>query len=163
MVTAAYLIICYRLGAWKKWKEFYPTYLYVIVGDLAYNFIFYEKPLWEYGNFVSHTFSDFWMAMIVFPCAVTLFLTHYPKRFWKQALYILLWTVVNTAVEYVSYRSGGMLYYNNWSIAWSAALYLVAFILIRIHYVRPLWVWPISFACAFATMYLFGIPLVGLK
>ena len=58
MIVVAYAIISYRFGDWKRWKEFYPTYLFVILGDITYNFLFYEKPLWEYINFVYLTVKE---------------------------------------------------------------------------------------------------------
>jgi len=163
LVVAAYALLCFLYGAWKNWKEYYPTFLYVLVGDLAYNFIFYDKALWEYNKLVSHTFSDFLIAAVAFPCAIILFLTHYPSKMWKQAVYILFWTAINTAVEYASYRLGFIVYSNNWNIVWSLVLYCIAFILIRVHYLKPLAVWPISFALAYITMLIFGVPLIGLK
>lgn len=86
-----------------KVEEYYSTYLYVLIGDLTYNLIFYDKALWEYNGPISHTFSDFLVSVVVFLCAITLFLTHCSVKVWKQALYILLWTGMNTAVGWISY------------------------------------------------------------
>lgn len=165
MITAAYIIVCFRYGAWRKWKEYYSTYLYVIIGDLAYNFIFYDRALWEYSKLISHTFSDLLVAMVVFPCAITLFFTYYPTetKIWKQALYILFWVGINTGIEYISYKFGFIVYYNNWNIIWSMALYCIAFVLIKVHYSRPLLVWPISFVLTYITMLIFNVPLRGMK
>jgi hypothetical protein len=102
IVVAIYAILCFRYGAWRKWREYYPTFLYVLIGDMAYNFLFYENSLWEYRRLISHTFSDFLVALIVFPCAITLFLTYYPKGIWKQAIYVFVWTSINTVIEYIS-------------------------------------------------------------
>lgn len=162
-VVCAYVILCFRFGAWRRWREYYSTYLYAVIGDLAYNFLFYDKDLWVYDKLISHTFSDFLVAVAVFPCAITLFLTYYPAKRWKQAVYIFSWAALNTGVEYVSYQFGFILYYHNWNILWSMILYNIAFILVRIHYVKPLLAWPISFALAYTTMLLFDVPLAGLK
>lgn len=45
-VAAGFAAACAISGGWKKWREFYPTILYVIIGDLAYNFVFYRYDLW---------------------------------------------------------------------------------------------------------------------
>lgn len=42
-------------------------------------------------------------------------------------------------------------------------MYYIAFVLIRIHYVKPLLVWPISFVLAYITMLIFHVPLTGMK
>ncbi len=162
LFVAAYVVISIRYGAWKRWKEYYSTFLYAIIGDLGYNLLFYEKSLWEYKNLVSHIFSDLLIAFIVFPCAITLFLTNYPvKR--KRALYILIWAGIHTALEYISCRLGNFVHYNNWNILWSMALYCIAFVLIRVHSVKPLLAWPISIVMAYSTMFFFHVPLGGMK
>lgn len=163
IVVLSYVIACFRYGAWRRWREFYSTYLYVVIGDLTYNFIFYEKSLWLYDRLVSHVFSDLLVAAIVFPCAITLFLTYYPRKLWRQALYILAWSAVNTILEYISYKIGFILYDNHWHILWSLLLYCIAFTLVRVHYTRPLIVWPISLVCACATMLIFQVPLTGMR
>lgn len=163
LLVLTYAVLCFKFGAWKKWKDYYPTYLYAIIGDITYNFLFYEKSLWEYRNLVSHTFSNFLVALFVFPCAITLYLTYYPNKRWKQLLYILLWTIANTLIEFAANQLGDIVFLNNWNIYWSMALYFIAFVLVRVHYVKPLLVWPTSFALAYITMYLFNVPLRGMK
>lgn len=39
IIIFSYVAICYIFGGWKKWREYYSTILYVIIGDLAYNFV----------------------------------------------------------------------------------------------------------------------------
>lgn len=163
VVAAVYVLVGIRYGNWRKWKEFYSTYLFVIAGDLAYNFIFYDRPLWIYERLVSHTFSDFFIAVIVFPCAITLFLTYYPPKMWRQALYILAWTGLNTLIESISHALGFISYHNSWNLAWSTILYYIAFVMVRIHYVKPLWAWPISLLFTHITMVFFGVPLGGTR
>lgn len=165
LVVITYVIACFSYGSWKKWREYYPTYLYVIVGDLVYNFLFYDHALWEYNKLVSHTFSDLLVAVVVFPCAITLFLTYYPtkSKIQKQALYVLVWAGINTGIEYISHVFGFISYYNNWNIGWSMLLYCIAFILVRVHYFKPLLVWPISLVLAYITMLIFNVPLMGMK
>ena len=156
IIVLAYIMVCYKWGAWKKWKEYYATFLYLIIGDLSYNFIFYNHTLWRYEGLVNHTFSNYLVAFIVFPCSIILFLTHYPKGLFKQGLYILGWTGINTLIEFISYKTGYFSYANGWNIFWSGAVFFFAFILIRLHYKYPLAVWGISGAFALITMYLFN-------
>jgi len=163
VIILIYLFACYRWGDWKNWKEYYPTILYVIIGDISYNFIFYDHTLWSYVRLVNHTFSDFLVAFTVFPSAIILFLTHYPKKPWKQISYIILWTVISTLVEYISVNAGYFSYSGGWSILWSMGVFFIAFLLTRLHYKHPLVVWPISSICALATMFIFKVPISSLK
>lgn len=154
---------CYKWGNWKNWKEYYPTILYVVIGDLAYNFVFFEFTLWEYKSLVNHTFSDLLIAITVFPCAVILFLTHFPQGFLKKTLYISLWAAGNTLIEFISVSMNGMAYDHGWTIFYSLGLYFFAFILVRLHLKHPLIAWPISGVFAYLTMLLFKIPFEAIK
>jgi len=158
-----YAAACWKWGSWRSWREYYPTVLYVIIGDLAYNFVFHEHLLWQYQGLFNHTVADMIVAFFVFPSVIILFLTHWPKSCIKQASYVLAWTVLQTVIEYFSTLTGGMVYQYGWNIFWSFGLYALAFVLIRLHYRKPLLVWPISVALALATALIFGLPYDNLK
>lgn len=154
---------CWKWGEWKRWREFYPTILYAIIGDIAYNFIFFDYPLWEYENFINHSFSDLFVAAVVFPSVIILFFTHWPAVRWKKPVYILVWSVGLTLLEYLSKALDFMSHSNGWNIFWSFGVYIGAFILIRLHYKHPLVVWPISGLLAVLTALIFRLPFEAIK
>lgn len=160
--VTAYLAACYKWGDWRNWREYYPTVLYVIIGDLSYNFVFYQHTLWKYQGLVNHTVSDYLVALLVFPAAVILYLTYYPRGKY-QTLYILLWTLANSMLEHASVKLGYFSYNNGWNIYWSALVFYIAFILVRLHYLKPLLVWPLSVACGLVMMAIFHVPITSLK
>ena len=84
MITIGLIILlaaaCYKWGAWRRWRKFYPTILYVIIGDLSYNFVFHDHTLWLYDSLFNHTTLDILAAFLMFPSIVILFLTHWPKK-----------------------------------------------------------------------------------
>jgi len=154
-----FIIICWKWGNWKNWKSYYPTIQFLIIGDLICNFLLYNNPLWAYGGWIwNHTFADLFEAVVIYPCLVILFLTYYPKLIKKQIIYILLWTAIFTAHEEVAIILGEFFHYDGWNIGWSALLNCGLFIILRLHYKKPLIVWPISMALAFAVLYIFKIP-----
>ena len=157
------IIACYKWGAWKRWKDYYPTILYVIIGDLSYNVLFSNRLLWMYTFPISHVFADFVHAFISFPCSIILFLTHYPKGYLRESLYILAWTIGFTVLEYIALLQGTFIHYYGWSIFWSAGMYLFIFILTKLHTKHPLITWAISAGFAMLTMLIFGQPLLGTK
>lgn len=163
IVALIFIFALFKWGDWKNWKKYYPTILYFIIGDLAYNTIFCCGLLWEYTGLISHTFSDFFVAFFEFPCIVILFLTYLPKGIYQQGLYILVWTVVSTLLEFILFKMNYYSYSSGWNIIWSGGVFFFAFILISIHYKRPLIVWPISAVFAIITMYIFKMPLTGLR
>jgi hypothetical protein len=167
MITIALCIIyaaaCFKWGAWRQWREFYPTILYVIIGDMAYNFVFHDYSLWIYDGIFSHTTSDVLAAFALFPSIVILFLTHWPKKRLWQVLYVLVWAGVNTILEYISVAFGVFRYEHGWGCWWSLGLLVIAFIMMRLHYKKPLLAWPISAALGLATALAFGLPIGSLK
>jgi hypothetical protein len=163
IIALLYITVAYKSGAFKKWKEYYSTALYVIIGDLSYNFIFYNHTLWQFENLVSHTFSTFLVSFFIFPCMILVFFSHYPKGFWKQILYIIGFTLVNSIIEFISFKTGNITYHNNWGLFWSVGVFFFMFILARLHYKYPLIVWPISAGFALLTMYIFKIPFGIIK
>lgn len=163
IIIILYLAVCFLFGNWRNWKEYYPTILYVIIGDLAYNFVFYNFLLWEYEKLASHTINDLLYALIIFPCSIILFLSYYPSKLRKRILYILAWSGCNTVIEYISSNIGYLSYHNGWNIVWSFGLYVIAFSLIRLHYKHPLTVWPISLGLAALTAIIFRLPFNLIK
>lgn len=158
VLVVLYAALCYKWGAWKRWREFYPTIQYMIIANLAYNYVFYEYPLWLFDGFMGDTVLCIIMKFLIYPSAVILFLTHYPVGFWKQVVYILGWAAINTAFEYVAFLTGGIHYYHGWGLLASFVLLIIAFALVRLHYKRPLFVWLPSLASSAAVIIIFGLP-----
>lgn len=158
-----YIGACLKWGAWRRWKEFYPSILYAVIGDLSYNFVFHDYSLWRYSGFLNHTTTDLLIAFFVFPCVVILFLTHWPQGRFKQAVYILAWSGANTLIEAVSRMLGQFTYEHGWNVFYSFCCFNTAFILIKLHSRHPLIVWPVSAALAALTMLVFGLPFETIK
>jgi len=160
VILAVFVIFaCYKWGDWKNWKEYYPTCLYYIVGDLSYNILFHENMLWEYRKLFTHTFSDYFDAFFIAPFTVILFLSHLPAKFINKVLYTLLWACLYTFIEYVSSLSGFIAYDNGWNIFWSFSVFGFIFPMLWLHHKNPLLVWPISLGLAWAILIIFEVPL----
>lgn len=162
-LSLLYAAACYKWGAWRRWREYYPTILYAIIGDFAYNFVFHDHTLWLYDGFFNHTTMDIIATFFLFPSIIILFLTHWPATWFKKALYVLAWAAGNTLFEYLSVLLDIFHYDHGWSILWSFTLLVGAFILLRVHYKKPLVAWPISIALGAATALMFALPFESLK
>jgi len=162
-LSILYAAACFKWGEWRRWQEFYPTILYVIIGDLAYNFVFHDHTLWLYHGAFAHTISDMIVALFMFPSIVILFLTHWPQKRVFQIFYVLVWAGFNLLLEFLSVLLDVFEYDNGWTVWWSLILLIVSFIMIRIHYKKPLLAWPISLALGVATALIFGLPSGALK
>lgn len=125
--------------------------------------MFYNYTLWRYDGLVNHTVSDMITAVIGFPCAIIVFLTHWPKEGIKQAVYLLAWSAACTLFEYVSLKTGYFSYDNGWNIFWSAGVFFCGFIITRIHYKKPAAAWLVSGAMLLLIAFFFKLPLEQLK
>lgn len=37
-----------KWGNWRRWRDYYPTILFFIIGDLLYSCLLYNHQLWAY-------------------------------------------------------------------------------------------------------------------
>ncbi len=162
-VISSYIIACIFFGDWYRWKDYYPTILYVIIVDFIHDVIFQQYTLWQYMGWANSTFTDFTYLFIVYPCAINLFLTYFPKGKIKSVLYILAWTTINILFEYISYKTGYFAYDHSWNIFWSAGLLFMGFTLTKIHYHHNIIVWPVSFLFIGLTVWIFKMPFALIK
>ena len=159
IVSIIFIIICYKFGDWRNWKQYYPTILYFMIGDLVFHVLSDPKWLWAYGAwpFTIHITSLFVMTSI-YPCIIILYLTFFPKTLKKQIFYILCCVALLTLYEYIAFLFNAFHYYNGWNLLYSAIFDCILFPMLYLHYKRPLLVWPISYALTFGFMLLFKIP-----
>lgn len=155
------VFICWKWGNWRGWKEYYPTILFLIVGNLTYMVLADSKPLWETGGFLARCpILDFSTIVVLYASTIILYLTFIPvlNSHLKRAAYILLWVFIYSVMEYVSYITGQFNYYNGWCFFYSVVFNIIMFPILLLHYKKPLPAWIISAAFAYLTMFLFEIP-----
>ena len=156
--------ICWLKGDWRNWKIYYSTILFFALGEMELNFIFYKHSLWQYASpNLNHTFITFLWDSTVIPSTILLFIPYMPKSVSKKILYIFLWVVIYVFSEFAFYTVGYFKYFNGWNLAYSSMLDIFIFLLLYLHYKKPL------LAC-FAVMltiplfiYLTKLPLDSIK
>lgn len=143
LLAAVVLYILFKSKHLKKWKNYYPTILLLMIGDLAMNFITYKHPFWHYTSAVipSHTLLDLLHLIVSFPCIVILFLGYMPNGLGKRVLYIVLVSALYAFIEYIMYLAGKFVYFNGWSTLHSFFFDIGLFSIVTIHYQRPLAAW----------------------
>lgn len=156
----ASIAVCWKWGDWRHWEKYYPTVLYMLIGDFTVDLLMHDTPLWGFGKFIErYQFLDIAAMILMYPGTVLLYLTYYPKSIGKQAAYILLWVGIYTVIELISYLTNQFNYYHGWNIWYSVLFNLGMFPLLALHYKKPLVVWPISVALCFLVVWWFRIPL----
>lgn len=163
------VLIAWKWGDWRNWKQYYPTILYMIIGDLSYIILSSQKSLWEYqSKIISGDFVEFLIAFAVFPCTCFIYFKLYSKVIKTQRrIYIppffLFCALIYTATEWLSFRLGFFTYHNGWNIYWSFGFNCLMFPLLLLHYKNALLAWPVSIALAFLMIGYFHLPFTITK
>jgi hypothetical protein len=159
-VIPIFIFICWKWGDWKNWRKYYPTILYIILIDFLNNFLTANYPLWEYDRVLNHhTFNDILVAFTIYPCTVLIYLPYYPKKILKQAGYIAFWILIYTSIEIAANEIGTFSYHNGWNIWWTIGFNISMFIMLKLHYEKPLLIWPVSLVLMTMTYYIFKLPI----
>jgi hypothetical protein len=157
---AVWETITFKLGAWKKWRVYYPTILFFCIGNLIGFAVFHHYLLWEFkSHSLSHLEIDFLQMVFIFSCTTILFLHYYPQKLIAQILYILSWVSGYSAIEWIFHMLGGIVYNHGWSIWWSVAHNVYQFILLRVHHVKPILAWIFAIIALGITMFIFKVQI----
>jgi hypothetical protein len=162
----AFVFAGYIWGDWKNWRRYYPTYLFLIGGNLFYNALLHNQRLWYYrkgiiGNQIlnGHLTIAFFIMVFVFPSTILIYLGNFPKQRSKQFFWILLWIFIYTLIEFISNKYLHWIEYNQgWNIYWSILFNLVMFTVLKFHYSKPWLAWIISVLFFIFLYNIFNIP-----
>ncbi|HZH61981.1 MAG TPA: CBO0543 family protein [Metabacillus sp.] len=147
-----FLLISLKWVKWNYWQQYYPTVLFMVIGNLLYSFLFKDYPLWRF----EYTFEekvlptrmsiDLIKTFTSFPILAFIFLSLFPeeRKFSKIMKHILTWTFLFGAIEYVSKFLGMISYHHGWNMCWSLVFDFSMFTLLAIHYKHPIIAWILS-------------------
>ena len=158
------ICICYKLGDWKNWKEYYPTILFFILSSVTCIILTYNHPLWLYQSvIINHTFTDLFISITVYPCTIMMFIPHLPSRISKIILHISIYVAVYTIPEFVAVKLGYFTYYNGWNIWYTVIFNYIMFPVLILHYKKPLYAWTIALVSPHILFFLLKIPYNVIK
>lgn len=165
LISLLFAAACYRWGDWKNWKIYYPTVLYFIIGDMVGYILLHDHPLWLYRGWPrdNHFYPDLYQAVTVYPSIIILYLSHFPRLFKDQIIYLAAWIAGYSLYVYALHRLGLLIYGDGWTIGYDVLFSMIMFSLLRLHHRKPLWVWPVSMALATVFMWFFGFPLATVE
>ena len=116
------IIICYKFGDWRNWKNYYPTILFFILSNVTYILLVYNNPLWLYeSKILNHTFSDLFICITVYPSTVMLFIPHLPSKKTKIFLHISIYVAIYI-LEFIAMKLGYFTHLNGWNMWYSSYL-----------------------------------------
>ncbi|SFB06565.1 MULTISPECIES: CBO0543 family protein [unclassified Bacillus (in: firmicutes)] len=142
MVALVYSILwilaAWKWGDWKNWSKYYPTILFASIGNLIYEVVCSEYPMWlmEPNGLPNRTLPILLLVIVGMPLSVFLYLSYYPfkKSKTKQAMHIFLFVAIFVVLEYASVKLGSITYHNGWNLYWSTLFNIVMFSILRLHH-----------------------------
>ncbi|WLD91623.1 CBO0543 family protein [Alkalihalobacillus sp. AL-G] len=166
-----FLMAALKWGDWKRWRDYYPTILFLITGDLLYNFLFFNHSMWAYQETIflediltKHTIISLMIMFIVYPSTVLIYLGKFPHEQGKQILWIMFWILIYVVVEFINSRFLHLInHQNGWNNWWSLAFNVVMFVMLRVHHKNPLIAWGLSLLWILFLWNMFKIPFEILK
>jgi hypothetical protein len=163
-IQLSFLIAGYKWGDWKNWRKYYSTILFFILMDLFYNFLLYHYPMWTLHDspiplFQYEYFIILCLMFLRYPPTVLIYLGKFPNGRLKRMGWITLWVVIYFILEVLNLHMGSVSHHNGWNLAWSFLFNIVLFVMIKIHYHRPLLSWALSFIWILFLWNIFDVPM----
>jgi hypothetical protein len=121
-------------GAIRRWKQYYPTVLYVSFCNLLYVVLAENRPTWAfYSPLLTPKASDLLNTFLLLPSTTMLYLYFFPESKSRRVIYYLLWIAGFSALEYIWQLLKLIRYDHGWNLLWSVAFYFAMFFAIRLH------------------------------
>lgn len=140
---AGWVASAWKWAHWHRFVEFRASIYAVIIGDLLYNVLTEGRRLWTFESPVfnfTHNIIDVTIAFICLPCAIMLFLSHYPERGKGiKLLYMGGWVAFFCTHEWVASWLGAFAYHHGWNLWWSIFINSLMFPFVRLHQQKPVW------------------------
>src|SRR5690606_5819934 len=113
----------------------------------------------------NQTLPNLMVVFISLPIATMVYLSQFPEKKSRltQALYTSLFMLIFIVFEYACIQFGAITYHNGWNFYWSIAFVVVMFLVIRIHYRRPLWAMILSVVLIMLLANIFDLSLDKMK
>lgn len=144
-IGIAIILASIKWANWRKWQLYYPTILYITVSNLLYKFFaLNDFHLWKLSSndffFQSHFGIFLWHILLINPLFTLMYLSKFPEgQLRKKMFYILAWLASFMTMEFILLTSGHINYFHGWNFKWTILFDLVMFLMLRLHFKKPLW------------------------
>ena len=158
------IIICYKLGDWRNWREYYSTILFFILSNAVCILLTYNHSLWLYNSeILNHTFSDLFICITIYPSVVMLFIPRFPKKIMRIITHISFYVLIFTIAELIGIKFGYFNHYNGWNIWFTIIFNYILFLILYLHYRKPLYAWIIALMSPHILFFLLKISYISIK
>ncbi|MGE5390893.1 MAG: CBO0543 family protein [Deltaproteobacteria bacterium] len=139
---AVALAAALRWGDWRNWQRYHSTMMFLIMGNLLYNFLYFGHRLWEYNP--NHIITELLINFIVLPSTVLILLTNYPNTLRQKFVKALKYVTVYFLFELAYFYHGLISYHNGWNLWYSLLWLCMMFPILLLHHKKPLQAYAIS-------------------
>lgn len=166
VLSISWIIAAMRYGD-RDWSKYYPSMLFAALGNAMYEILCYKYQLWtmEPNGVVYSIIPMLLLILVGMPLSTWVFLSKYPyeSSIYKKGIYVSAFIIVFIVLEYVSVKLGAISYHNEWNLGWSLLFVIVMFIVIRIHFTRPILALLISIPFSLVLCMIFEVTLNKMK
>lgn len=140
-VLAGGVLLSFKLGKWRTWKDYLPTFYFWALFSCFYEYISYigNKHLWEFDkNFISLFVTESLYTFVFYPSMIILFLGNFPQESTKKIWHYLKWISFSILIESIALKIGAIRFSHGWSMAWEVFFYSTMYPMLRLHHKKPL-------------------------
>lgn len=146
----------WRWADWKNWRTYYPTMLFIIVGESVYLFLFGKDRLWDLTNTIlKDKQTELMYLFIILPGSTFIYLSNIPETIKRQIIHMLKWIVIFSGVEYIGFLLHKITYNHGWNWGWSVVFDCIMFSMLRLHHTKPALAFGVSFCISICLMFVF--------
>lgn len=154
------LFASFKWGDWRNWREYHASMFFIATCGLLYEYIVKDYTLWKFHpDFLyGHDMTVIVYALITMPVSIFLYLSHYPETRFSRFVYILMWSGIYIAGEFILYIFGRISYQNGWKFGYSFLFDIVMFWVIAMHQHYPFRAYIISIIIIIFLVVFFQVP-----
>ena len=92
LINILYMIAGFKWGDWMKWKQYYLTILFFVIGDFLYNLLLYKKSMWLFHDLIlpNHTTITILAMVVSYTATVLIYLGRFPEGWNKRSLWFVM-------------------------------------------------------------------------
>lgn len=171
IMLVIYVIVGWQFGKWNHFKEYYPTLLFFITGDLLYQFLFQDYKMWRFHPVgpidaflhLNSTFIVLLNMAVQYTVTVAVLLGNATFTVRGVCKTVILWSMIYGLTEFIAQSYGALTYHHGWSYFWDLAFNMMMFSMLLLHHKSPFLAWALVLPISVTFWQILDVPFSILK
>ncbi|APH06849.1 CBO0543 family protein [Bacillus weihaiensis] len=167
LVIIVWILFAYKFVDWSQVSKQYPTILFFIAINFAYNYFYYNHTLWAFrgitAEWLNHSIINTAFTFFICPIGLIIYLQRFPTQRKNQLIYISVWVAFYTIIEALFAHKEMYVYGHGWNSWFNIILNTILFTILYVHYRKPLIAIIAAVPIAIIFYLFFPFPLDSLK